>query len=124
MLNNEAQACITRTLLSPVSAAATVNATSAWVDVRESVGDIMVVVNMGALTGSLTWTIEHANDGAGTGGVAIVPNEGAYAAGAAKSTQKRTISANACRGLIRCVGTIVTGPALVSASASARPRNA
>lgn len=120
MLNNEAQAATSRKLLDPVSAAATANATSAWVDVRDAVGDLMFVNQVGALTGSIVWTIEHANDGSGTGAVAITPNEGAYAAGAANQIQKRTISANACRGFVRCVGTIVTGPALVAASVHGR----
>ena len=121
MLNNEAQAATGRLLLSPVSAANTAAATSSWIDVRDSQGDIMFVNQVGALTGSITWTIEHATDNSGTGGAAITPNEGAYAAGAATQIQKRTISANACKGFVRCVGTIVTGPALVSASVFTRP---
>lgn len=122
MLGNEAQAATTTLLLSPVSAAATANATSAWVDARTAEGDIMFVNQCGALTGSIVWTIEHATDNAGTGGAAITPNEGAYAAVTANSVQKRTISANAIGGWVRCVGTIVTGPALVSASITFRPK--
>lgn len=121
MLNNEAQAATSRLLLSPVSAANTAAATSGWIDVRDSQGDIMFVNQVGALTGSITWTIEHATDGSGTGSAAITPNEGAYAAGAAAQIQKRTISANACKGYVRCVGTIVTGPALVAVSVHSRP---
>jgi len=122
MLGNEAHAATSKLLLSPVSAANTAAATSAWIDVRDSVGDIMFVNQVGALTGSLVWTIEHASDDSGTGGAAITPNEGAYAAVTANSIQKRTISANACAGYVRCVGTIVTGPALVAASVHTRPQ--
>ena len=121
MLNNEAQAAVSKLLLSPVSAANTAAATSAWIDVRDSQGDIMFINQVGALTGSIVWTIEHATDGSGTSSAAITPNEGAYATVTANSIQKRTISANACRGFVRCVGTIVTGPALVAASVHARP---
>lgn len=121
MLNNEAQAAIGRKLLDPASAANTAAATSAWIDVRDSVGDILFINQVGALTGSITWTIEHASSGAGANAAAITPNEGAYAAGAANQIQKRTISANACQGFVRCVGTIVTGPALVAVSVAARP---
>ena len=121
MLNNEAQAATSKLLLSPVSAANTAAATSAWIDLRDSQGDIMFVNQCGALTGSIVWTIEHATDNSGTGSAAIVPNEGAYAAVTANSIQKRTISANTCKGFVRCVGTIVTGPALVAASVHARP---
>jgi hypothetical protein len=122
VLNNEAQAAVSKLLLSPVSAANTAAATSAWIDVRDSVGDVMFVNQVGALTGTIVWTIEHATDNSGTGGAAIVPNEGAYATVTANSIQKRTISANACQGFVRCVGTIVTGPALVAASVHTRPQ--
>lgn len=121
MLGNEAQAATVKLLLSPVSAANTAAATSSWIDVRDAEGSIMFINQVGALTGSITWTIEHADDNSGTNGAAITPNEGAYAAGAATQIQKRTISANACKGFVRCVGSIVTGPALVSASISYRP---
>lgn len=122
MLGNEAQAATSKLLLSPVSAANTAAATSSWIDARDAEGDIMFINQVGALTGSITWTIEHADDGSGTNGAAIVPNEGAYAAGAATQIQKRSISANACKGYVRCVGTIVTGPALVGASITYRPK--
>lgn len=122
MLGNEAQIATTKLLLSPISAANTAAATSGWVDARDAEGDIMFVNQVGALTGSITWTIEHASDGSGTGAAAITPNEGAYAAGAANQVQKRTVSANAIAGWVRCVGTIVTGPALVGASISYRPK--
>lgn len=117
----EGQAATSKLLLNPASAANTAAATSAWVDARDAVGDIMFVIQNGALTGSCTWTIEHATDGSGTGAAAITPNEGAFAAGSANSVQKRTIPANECKGYVRCVGTIVTGPTLCSASISYRP---
>ena len=122
MLNGEGQAATPRLLLSPVSAANTAAATSGWIDVRDAEGDIVFTNQVGALTGTITWTIETATDGSGTGAAAIVPVEGAYAAGAANQIQKRCVSANAVLGWVRCVGTIVTGPALVSASILARPK--
>lgn len=123
MLGNEAQAATSTKLLDPASAANTAAATSSWVDVRGAEGDLMFATHIGALTGSLTWTIEHASDGSGTGAATIVPNEGAFSAGAANQLQKRTVSANAVAGWVRVVGTIVTGPALVAASVSYRLKN-
>lgn len=122
MLGNEAQAATSVKLLDPVSAANTAAATSGWVDVRAAEGDIVFINQVGALTGSITWTIEDATDGSGTGGAGITPNEGAYSAGAANQIQKRTLNASAVRGWVRCVGTIVTGPALVAASLAYRPK--
>lgn len=123
MLGNEGQAATQTKLLDPVSAAATANATSAWVDATKAEGDLVFSVQIGALTGTLTWTVEHASDGAGTGAAAITPNEGAFAAGAANQAQKRTVNASAVLGFVRVVGTIVTGPALVAASLLFRPKN-
>lgn len=123
MLGNEGQAATTKKLLDPVSAANTAAATSGWIDARDAEGDIMFINQVGALTGSMTWTIEHASDAGGTGAVAITPNEGVYAAGAANQIQKRTVSASAIQGFVRCVGTIVTGPALVAVNISYRPKN-
>jgi hypothetical protein len=123
MLGNEAQAATSTKLLDPVSAANTAAATSGWIDARAFEGDLMFVNQVGALTGSITWTIEDATDGSGTAAAGVTPNEGAYAAGAANQIQKRTVSASAVRGWVRCVGTIVTGPALVAASLHARPKN-
>lgn len=122
MLANQGQASKIVKLLDPVSAAASVNATSGWIDVREAEGDIVFTNQVGALTGSITWTIEDATDGAGAGAAGITPNEGAYAAGAANQVQKRTVNAGATRGWVRCVGTIVTGPALVAASIQYHPK--
>lgn len=81
-------------------------------------------VQVGALTGSITWTVEDATDGSGTGAAVMTPLDGAFVAGAANQTQKRTFSANTCRGFLRVVGTIVTGPALVSASTMYHPKYA
>lgn len=116
MLNNEGQAATPKKLLDPVSAANTAAATSGWVSAVDGVGDTLVVAQVGALTGSITWSLETASDGAGTGAVAITPNEGAFAAGAANQVQKRTVNNNAHKGFLRLTGTIVTGPALVAAS--------
>lgn len=123
MLGNEGQAATSKQLLNPISAANTAAATSGWVDARDAEGDIVFINQLGALTGSITWTIESASDGSGTGAAAITPNEGAYASGAANQIQKRTVSASAIQGWVRCVGTIVTGPALVAVSISYRPKN-
>lgn len=124
MLCNQGQAATAVKLLDPVSAANTAAATSAWVDVRAAEGDLVFTTQLGAVTGSITWTIEDATDGSGTGSAVVTPNEGAFAAGAANQIQKRTINAGAVRGWVRVVGTIVTGPALVAANVKYHPKGA
>jgi hypothetical protein len=123
MPSQDLQTATLTKLLDPVSAANTAAATSSWVDVRYKEGDLAILAQVGSLTGSITWTLEHASDNSGTGGAAITPNEGAFAAGAANQIQKRTINARATAGFIRIVGTIVTGPAVVSASVASIPKN-
>jgi hypothetical protein len=122
MLQNQGQAAKIVKLLDPASAANTAAATSAWIDVREAEGDIVFTNQVGAMTGSITWTIEDATDGAGTGAAGITPVEGAYSAGAANQVQKRCLNASAVRGWVRCVGTIVTGPSLVAVNIKYHPK--
>ncbi len=122
MLNNSAQAASVSILLNPASAANTAAATSGWVDVRDAEGDIEFIVQTGAITGGIVYTIEDATDGSGTGGAGITPNEGAFAAVTANTVQKRTINGSAVRGWVRLVGTITTGPVLVGASLQRHPK--
>lgn len=122
MLDCQGQSCTIKKLLDPVSAANTAAATSGWIDARDAEGDIMFTVQVGALTGSITWTVESASDAGGTGAAAITPVDGAFTAGAANQTQKRNLNASSIQGFVRCVGTIVTGPALVSAAIHYQPK--
>jgi len=123
MINAWPQAAVHTNLLSSVSAAATVNATSAWVQASNREGTVCVIVNVGAVTGTLVLTLEDATDGAGSGGAGFTANEGAFGAATANTQHKRTFPARACRGFFRVVGTITTGPSLISASYLAHPKN-
>lgn len=122
MLSVDPQSLSTAILLSPVSAANTAAATSSWTDVRAAEGSIAITVQTGAVTGSITWTVEHASDSSGTGGAAITPLEGAFSAGAANQVQQRTLDAGSVAGYVRVVGTIVTGPSLVAANVKYHPK--
>jgi hypothetical protein len=113
--------------LVPGAKAATVNATSAWIDVRGYEGDILILSQIGTVTaGSITPTIEDATDGAGAGAAAILPTEGAFTAVTTANdplTEKRTIGKGRTRGFIRYVGTIVTGPVDVAVVIASQPKN-
>lgn len=123
MLGNEGQASTIKKLLDPASAANTAAATSAWTSVAVAEGDLVFEVAVGAVTGSITPTFEHASDAGGTGAVAIVPNEGAIGSMTANTVAKRTIRKDAVQGFVRVVGTIATGPSLVQASVMYRQKN-
>lgn len=126
MLGNEGQAAEVVQMLVPGAKAATVNATSAWIDVRKYEGDLVILSQVGTVTGgTITPTIEDATDGSGTGAATITPNEGAFTAVTTANdplTEKRTINASAVRGWIRYVGTIATGPADASVVLLSRPK--
>lgn len=122
MMHSQGQAAEAIKLLDPVSAAATVNATSGWVDVRKYEGEIQLIFQQGAITGTLSWGVEDATDGAGAGGAAFAPNEGQPGAVTANTIVKRTIKAKSTRGWIRVVGTIATGPSLVAVHLAAHPK--
>jgi hypothetical protein len=104
--------------LAPQEAADTAAATSDWIDVRAVRGDIRIIVDVGAVTaGSITPTIEHANDDQGDGAEAVVPVDGAFTAVTTSNDplrQVRHVASNAVGPFIRVVGTIATGPALVA----------
>lgn len=123
MLGNEAQAATIQNMLSSVSAANTAAATTPWIDVRRFEGDVEVMLNAGAITGTLTPTLEQATDNAGAGGVPLVPNEGVLGAQAQNTARKVTFRSSATLGFVRVVGTIVTGPAILGVQMQGRPKN-
>lgn len=122
MLLNQASAATSTALLRPVSAANTAAATSGsgmWLDVRSYSGEIMVVLELGAVTGTISGKLQSATDANGTG-AADIPGA-TFGTTGANSTTKITVDPKAVvGGFLGFVGTIVTGPALVSVTASGK----
>jgi hypothetical protein len=117
MLANQASALSVVTLLNSVSCANTAAATSAYVAIgADADGDVLVVINVGTITGTIDFTFSTATDSGGTGAATIVPAAGALA-------QITTSNDNACylarfpkaktKGFLQVIGTIGTGPALL-----------
>lgn len=103
-------------LLDPKSCAATANATSAWVDITQAEGDILIQVSTGVISaGGIVWSLHHATASDGTGDAAITPEDGAFAAVTANTTQTRVINANQLGPYLQLVGTITTGPVFTEA---------
>jgi uncharacterized protein (DUF2141 family) len=117
-LQSYALASAAFSLLAPVSAAATANATGAGVSLIASdyEGSIEITQSVGAVTGSITGQIEDSADG--STGWAALTDAAFTVVSAANNVQRIRIGAQATRGWIRYVGTIVTGPAVVSVTAS------
>lgn len=124
MLLSQGSAATSTALLDAISAANTAAATSGaakWLDVRPYDGEIMVTVNVGAVTGTIAFKLQSATDTNGTGAADITGQT--FAATVANSCVKLAIDPKlVAGGFLGVVGTIVTGPSLVSAVASGKKK--
>jgi len=124
MLNSQASAATSTSLLDSVSAANTAAATSGsgkWLDVRPYDGEILVTVNVGAVTGTIACKLQTATDANGTGAADLTG--GAFAATVANTTVKLAVDPKAVvGGFLGFVGTIGTGPSLVGVVASGKKK--
>lgn len=122
LLLNQGSAATSTSLLDAVSAAATANATSGsgkWLDVRVYDGEILVTQNLGAVTGTIAGKLQSASDANGTGAADI--SGATFSVNTANSTSKVVVDPKQVPGgFLGYVGTIVTGPSLVSVVASAK----
>lgn len=122
MLHNEGQSASVINLSS--AAAQTSTVTGSWVDVREYEGDIVVIQDVGTVSGTtptLNGKIQHASAADGTG-AADVSGATFTEVTASNSKQKITFPAGSIAGWVRYVGTIAgTTPSfIVSATALSR----
>jgi hypothetical protein len=124
MLNSQASAATSTSLLDALSAAATANATSGsgkWLDVRPYDGEIIVTQNLGAVTGTIAGKLQSASDANGTSAADITG--ATFGTNTANSTSKLVIDPKAVPGgFLGYVGTIATGPSLVSVVASGKKK--
>lgn len=122
MLLSQASAATTTSLLDALSAAATANATSGsgkWLDVRTYDGEILVTQQLGAVTGTIAGKLQSASDANGTGAADITGYT--FPTNTANSTSKVVVDPRkVVGGFLGYVGTIVTGPSLVSVVASGK----
>lgn len=125
MIGNQASAATSTSLIDSVSAANTAAATSGtgkWLDVRPYDGEILVTQQIGAVTGSITGKLQSASDANGTGAADITGNT-FTAVSSANNTQTSVVDPRKVTGgFLGYVGTIVTGPALVSIVASGKKK--
>lgn len=116
-LANQAQAGTPLLLLASQSCAATANATSAWTAISGYEGVVSVIINVGAITGTLDITFNTNDAASDSGADAIVPLGGALAQITTSNdvaVYKADFDARALQGYLKVIGTIVTGPALLS----------
>ncbi len=100
------------------SAADTAAATSAWIDCRTYIGNILFDIHSGAITGSYVGKIQGAVDGSGTSAADIT---GATHTAVSTANQVKTISVPATVApYLRYVGTVTTGPVVISVTLRGR----
>jgi hypothetical protein len=125
MLFSQASAATATSLIDAVSAANTAAATSGsakWLDVRIYDGEILVAQQIGAVTGSITGKLQSATDANGTG-AADITGYTYTAVSTANNTQTIAVDPRKVTGgFLGYVGTIVTGPALVSVTAAGKKK--
>lgn len=125
MLNSFLEAVSVTTVINAVSAANTAAATSGWIDVRYNEGILLFVIDTGIVVGSITYTFQDANTSGGGSPAAIVPIGGAIAAITTANDNAVNVAAFPAtqpRGWMQVVGTIATGPALISYSVVHLPK--
>jgi len=119
-----ADASTVSTLLAAISAANTAAATSgsgAWMDTQPVDGKIIVIMSLGALTGSLAGKMQVADDANGTNAVDV--SGATFATGVANTAQRLVVYADGlAKRYLGFVGTIVTGPVLIGVAAIACPK--
>jgi hypothetical protein len=124
MLHNQASAATFTSLLAPINAAATANATSGtgkWLDVRPYDGEILVTQIIGVTTGTITGKLQSASDANGTGAADITGY--AFTAGTGAGDQSLAVDPKkVAGGFLGYVGTIVTGPVQVAVGAAGKKK--
>jgi hypothetical protein len=112
-------------ITAPVSAANTAAATSAWTAVQGFEGEVKVLIDVGIITGTVDFTFSTNDAANGTGATTIVPIGGALAQVTTSNDDamyEATFPATQLRGYLQVVGTVGTGPALVSYSIIGRKK--
>jgi hypothetical protein len=120
MLGNAAHASTAIELLAAGSKAATANATGSWVAVSEYEEKMVIVQDVGAVTGSIAGKLQHADDNSGTNLEDVTG--AAFTSATAAGIQKIVVNTNGLKPYVRYIGTIVTGPAVCSVTALAVPK--
>lgn len=122
MLYSQAGAATMTSLLDAVSAANTAAATSGatkWLDVRPYDGELLVIQQLGAVTGTIAGKLQSASDANGTGAADIAG--ATFGTNTANSTSTLVVDPKkVVGGFLGYVGTIATGPSLVSVTAGGK----
>lgn len=125
MLGNSGKSAEVVSVIKPVSAANTAAATSSGIDITKYEGDLVFIQHTAAITGTLDGKLQVCDDASGTNPVDV---SGATFTQVTTSNddpniQKLCIDAGSlAKAFVRYVGTIGTGPSLMSVTLISRPK--
>lgn len=115
-----------KSLLAAQSAANTAAATTpsgSWADLSQYEGDVAVVINIGALTGSINVKVQVGDDNTGANPVDAVDGRGiATGVKTGAGVFVLPIKKDQSKAFIGVVGTVVTGPVLVGVTLLGRKK--
>lgn len=123
MLASEAFAATPTEALRATSFSAGAN-NGPWLPVSALEGVLVFNYNVGAITGSVIFSLEDATDGSGTGAAALSPAVASASQTTAGSTGAIRVEKKKIRSHVRLVATVTTGPALLSGILTARNKTA
>jgi hypothetical protein len=119
MFANEAFACTPTEALRSTSFSAGAN-NGPWIPVSGLEGNLLFLVNVGAITGSVIFKLQDATDGSGTGAADLSPAIASASLNTAGQTVALIVDKRKIRSHVRLVATVTTGPALLAGVLAAR----
>lgn len=116
MLNHALESAVVTKIAASVSAANTA-AASFWTAVPVSEGAVLLVLSVGVITGTLDFTFTTNTAASDSGATSITPLGGAIAQITTSNDDAVYVAefpATQLRGFVKVIGTVGTGPALIS----------
>ena len=120
MLANQAEACSAVTLLAPASLSAGANHGS-YIDLSKYIGHAAIIVDVGAVTGSVIVKVEDATAEAGTN-LADVTGAVTASLTTADTAVKLVVPIDKLRQWVRVTATVTTGPIVMGVVALMNPQ--
>lgn len=121
MLNTYGSSLSGNASINPASLSAGAN-NGGYVDISSAEGEVVIMIPVGAVTGSVVVKVQDADDTGGTG-VADLAGVTTAAYNTANSFTKLVFPASSARKAVRVVATVTTGPIVMGASVGFIPKS-
>lgn len=120
MLNSFGGALSLSASVNPASLSAGAS-NGSYVDISAAEGEVVILIPVGAVTGSVVVKVQDADDTGGTG-VADLSGVTTASYNTANSVTKLSFPASSARKAVRVVATVTTGPIVMGASVGFIPK--